>query len=518
MLVAGASIALVLPIGALAQTPQRGGFLSYVVESEPDTFDCHASATSQALSTLAPHYSTLLKFDIPNYPKIVGDVAESWSVSPDNLSYTFRLRPNVKFHDGSILNSDDIKVTFNRIRNPETGFVSARQSRYASIASIEIAGPLTVVFRLKEPSPAFLGLMANPWNCIYSAKKLVEDPKFYETHILGTGPFVPGEYVKGSHWTTRRFDDYFRAGLPYLDGTRAVYLRGAGVVNALAGGQVDATFFQVSPADRDAIKAARGDRVVFQDATLNVVNLLTINTRKPPFDDVRVRRAIHLAIDRRAGEAALSKLTVLRGYGLMMRPGSEMALSTDEIEKLPGFGPNMEANRAEAKRLLAEAGVTTLQLKLLNRPIRHPWESLGIFVVDQLRQVGIAAEITPAETPQYFSQLTSGNFDIAVDFNNSVTDDPTEVLAKYVPGTALNYTGADDRILVDLYDRQSKSVDPQRRKALVGDFQRRMVDQLTIVPMFWSFRSVVLPANLRGWTIPPSTVMGMDLAEVWLQK
>jgi peptide/nickel transport system substrate-binding protein len=335
---------------------------------------------------------------------------------------------------------------------------------------------------------------------------------------MGTGPFVPEEYVKGSHWTTKRFDDYFRAVLPYLDGTRAVYLRGPGVVNALAGGQVDATFFQVSPADRDAIKAARGDRVVFQEATLNIVNLLTINTRKPSFDDVRVRRAIHLAIERRAGEAALSKLTVLRGYGLMMRPGSEMALSADEIEKLPGFGPNMEANRTEAKRLLAEAGVTNLQLKLLNRPIRHPWESLGIFIVDQLRQVGLQAEITPAETPQYFSQLTSGNFDIAVDFNNSVTDDPTEVLAKYVPGTALNYTGAGDRTLVDLYDRQSKSVDPQQRKALVGDFQRRMVDQLTIVPMFWSFRSVVLPANLHGWTIPPSTVMGMDLAEVWLQK
>jgi peptide/nickel transport system substrate-binding protein len=117
---------------AIAETPKRGGVLRHVIEGEPTSFDCHSAATSFALQVLAPHYSTLLKYDNNDYSKIIGDLADSWTASPDKLTYTFKLKPGVKFHDGSELVSADIKATFDRLRNPPAG-VSRPTSRRRSI-------------------------------------------------------------------------------------------------------------------------------------------------------------------------------------------------------------------------------------------------------------------------------------------------------------------------------------------------------------------------------------------------
>ena len=118
----------------------------------------------------------MLKFDAANYPQIVGDLAESWTVSPDRLTYTFKLRPNVLFHDGSKLTSADVKASYERIVHPPPGVVSARKVDYAAISSIDTPDPRTVVFHLQWPEAAMLANFASPWNCIYSAAKLAEDP------------------------------------------------------------------------------------------------------------------------------------------------------------------------------------------------------------------------------------------------------------------------------------------------------------------------------------------------------
>jgi len=107
--------------------PKRGGTLEFAVTVEPGNYDCHANISFAFLHPIAPHYSTLLKFDAPNYPQIVGDLAESWSVSSDRLTYTFKLRPNVLFHDGSKLTSADVKASYERIVHPPSGVVSVRK-------------------------------------------------------------------------------------------------------------------------------------------------------------------------------------------------------------------------------------------------------------------------------------------------------------------------------------------------------------------------------------------------------
>ena len=152
----GAAAAVLLPSGTLAQTPKSGGTLTYAVTAEAPTYDCHATTTYAAIHTLAPHYSLLLKVDQDNYPQLKPDLAESWNVSPDGLTYTFKLRSNVVFHDGTPLTSKDVKASFDRIRNPPEGIVSIRQALFEGIASIEAPDPTTVVIKLKAADASIL--------------------------------------------------------------------------------------------------------------------------------------------------------------------------------------------------------------------------------------------------------------------------------------------------------------------------------------------------------------------------
>src|SRR4051812_10374009 len=163
-------------LGASEPASKSGGMLEFAVTVEPDNYDCHANTSFAFLHPIAPHYSTLLKFDVPNYPEVVGDLAESWFVSPDRLTYSFKLRPNIFFHDGSKLGSPDVKASYERIIHPPSGVVSARQVDYAVISWIDTPDPRTIVFHLKWPEAAMLANFASPWNCIYSAPKLAADP------------------------------------------------------------------------------------------------------------------------------------------------------------------------------------------------------------------------------------------------------------------------------------------------------------------------------------------------------
>ena len=151
---------------AQTESPRSGGELVFAVGGTPPSFDGHRETTFAMLHPVAPHYSTLLRFDPQNYPKIVGDVAESWQVSKDGLTYTFKIRKGIQFHDGSVLTAKDVKATYDKIIFPPEGVVSARQATYGVVNKVETPDVQTVVFRLKHPSASFLANLASPWNSI----------------------------------------------------------------------------------------------------------------------------------------------------------------------------------------------------------------------------------------------------------------------------------------------------------------------------------------------------------------
>ena len=517
-----ATIATMLGAGSpSAQTPKRGGILQFGVVAELPTSDCHAATTFAMVHPVAPQYSTLLKLSGPHdNTRIVGDLAESWERSADGLTYTFKLRKGVKFHDGSDFTSEDIKATYDRIRNPPEGIVSVRKALHGAIKSIETPDAHTVIFRMGEVDASIDLQFASPFNCVYSAKKLAQDANYPAKEPMGTGAFQFVEYVKGSHWSGKRFDGYFLKDRPYLDGFKAFMVKGAAVVAGLQGGQFDAEFRGRSPAERDTLVKVMGDKVTVLEGPWTTNIQLYVNTERKPFDDVRVRQALTLAIDRWGGSASMSKISLLKGVSGIFRPGATWALPKAELEKLPGFWPDIEKSRAEAKRLLAEAGHPNLKLKLFNRQLGQPFQPAGIFVVDQWRRVGIQAEHLEIETSPYFKAIGAGDFDVAVNNISDFADDPSAQFNTQVSKNAssISYSRHTDTKLDELFTMQARELDPVKRMGLVNDFERRALTEAYSFPVLWYQRIVVNNAKVKGWELPASHFANQQLVDVWLDQ
>ena len=503
-----------------AETPKSGGIFTFAITGDPPTADCHAADGYTAIHALAPSYSTLLRVDPAHYPQVIGDLAEAWTVSPDAKTYTFRLHPGVKFHDGSALTSADVKASFDRIRNPPAGVVSVRQAAYADIAAVEAPDDRTVVFRLSAPNAAMLALLASPWNCIYSAKLLQSNSDYPAKVVMGSGPFSFGEHVAGSKWTGRRFQNYFRPGLPYLDGFEAYVVSRPVLVNALQGGQVMAEFAGLSPAERDSLKETMGARIKFEENARLSEFQLTFNTTRKPFDDVRVRRALSLAIDRWAFEPQLRRTTSAGLVGGLLRPGAAMARSSQELEAFPGFSRDAAAAKAEARRLLNEAGQENLHFTLSNLALSNPFGPIGVYAIDQWRQVGVVVEQETLQSARWNAARFGGNFDVIVDFVGEFADEPALQLAHYLSHdrAPANLSRSIDRTLDDLYEKQLRTTDLAARTKLVQAFEAQVLEQAYVAPISWSYRIVPLDARVMGYIATPSIHLNQDLAEVWLER
>ncbi len=519
---AAMSLVAALASTSEAQTPKRGGILNFAVVAELPSTDCHRETTFAMVHPVAPQYSTLLKFSGPHdKSQIVGDLAESWEVAKDGLTYTFKLRKGVKFHDGSDFSAADIKATYDRIRNPPEGVVSARKALHQDIASIETPDPHTVVFKMKGPNASILLQFASPFNCVYSAAELAKDINYPVKKVMGTGAFQFVEYVKGSHWVAKRFDNYFVKGRPYLDGYKAYIVKGTAVVAGLQGGQFDAEFRGRSPAERDQIMSSpnAGNFSVVTGPWITNIQLV-INAERKPFDDVRVRQALTLAIDRWGGSAALGKISLIKDVSGTFRPGASWSLPVAELEKIPGYWRDIEKSRAEARRLLKEAGHPNLKLKFLNRQLGQPFQPAGIYAVDQWRRIGVQAEHMELETKLYFDVLGKGDFDVAVNNISDFADDPSAqfntLLSKKVSG--IPYARHTDEKLDQLFAQQARELDPTRRLAIVNEFERHVLTQAYSVPLLWYQRIVVNNKKVKGWDLQPSHFAGQTLVDVWLDQ
>jgi peptide/nickel transport system substrate-binding protein len=504
---------------AAAEVPKRGGVLNFAVVAEPPNYDCHGSTTFALIHPIAPHYSLLVKFDGKDYPKVIGDLAQSWTVAPDGMSYTFKLKSGVKFHDGTPLTSADVKASYDRIINPPQGVVSIRKAYYADL-SVEAPDPATVVFRLKNPMAGVLEALASPYNCIYSAAKLKQNPRYPETEIMGSGPFSFVAHVKGTSWEGTRFAGYFEPGKPYLDGYKAFFVKSNAVVPGILGGQFDAEFRGRNPSEKAQLLEKMKDNLrVFEGTWVNNL-MLIFNTRRKPFDDVRVRQALSMAIDRWGGAEALSKISILKYVGGAMRPGYAMALPPAELVKLPGFAKDINKSREDAKKLLEQAGVKDLKFKLLNRNIAEPYTPGAVYTIDQWRRIGVVAEHEQLETKLYQDRVAAGDFDVAVEFQADYMDDPTAQFSKFLSKklSPSGYSGHNDAKIDELYEKQRRTIDVVERTKIVREMERYALVQAYNVPLLWWQRIIVNHKKIQGWYMTPSHYLWQDLSTVWLSE
>jgi peptide/nickel transport system substrate-binding protein len=254
-------VAWVGPDTAAAETPRRGGVLLAVIGADAPSLDPHQESTFANIQMVAPLSSTLLQIDPHAYPKIVGDVATEWKISPDGLTYTFKLRQGIKFHDGSALTSADVKATYDKIVFPPEGTRSVRKEHYTAVQRVEAPDSHTVVFRLKFPSASLLDNLASPWNVIYPKKYLDQDPNHFMKNVVGSGPFKFKAYTRGATFEGARNPDYYVKDRPYLDGYKFFISTETSVrAAAIRSGRAYIEFRDLPLSEVDGIKKQLGRR------------------------------------------------------------------------------------------------------------------------------------------------------------------------------------------------------------------------------------------------------------------
>src|SRR6516162_708222 len=405
------------PLAAAEETPKHGGMLTYVIPADaPPSFDGHRETTFATIHTAAPFYSVLIRVD-PNDPSSTTDfVCDLCTAMPQptdgGKTYTFKIRDDVKFHDGPPLTAADVAASWDEIIHPPKGVLSPRESWYQMVDTVTAPDQTTVVFHLKFPTAAFLPALANPYGWIYKKAILDKDPRWYEKNILGSGPFKFDSYEIGQSIKGVRNPDYYHQGLPHLDGFTAIYADKQAVrVDALRADRAAIEFRGFPPSVRDELVGALGDKITVQTSDWNCGSFVEPNHKKKPFDDARVRRALTLAIDRWHGAPQLAKIANVHTVGGIVFPGSPLAASKDELEQLAGFWPDIEKSRAEARRLLKEAGAEGLSFELLNRNVDQPYKYNGTWVIDEWSKIGLHVTQRVVPTGPWFDAMRQGNFD-----------------------------------------------------------------------------------------------------------
>ncbi|UCF81978.1 MAG: hypothetical protein JSV50_12260 [Desulfobacteraceae bacterium] len=470
-----------------AETPKRGGILTFVVPDEPPSYDGHRERTYGLIHPIAPFYSTLIRVNPENPASpddFVCDLCTEMPQPTDNAKeYIFKLRKKASFWDGQPLTAQDVVASFNKIIFPPSGVRSPRKAFYSMVKSVYAPDDYTVLFELKYPSSAFIPALASPYNFIYPKRIIEKNIHWFEKNILGSGPFTFVRRTSGPLIEGRRNPNYHHMGKPYLDGFRAIFAKQqSSRVEAIRKGQAMIEFRGFPPRSRDLLKHALGDQITVQECDWNCSLLFVPNHLVKPFDDPRVRRALTLAIDRWGGSKQLSGIALLKTVGGVVFPGHPLAATKEELQKIAGYWPDLDQSRAEARRLLREAGVPEgFTFRFHNRGVDQPYKIAGTWLINQWRSIGLNAKQWVQPSNLCFKTLRSHtqDFQVSIDYNCHSVPNPLLDVSKYLSDDRSDDNNANykDRVLDDLFDRMNRSTDLTEQRRHMRQYEKRILDE-----------------------------------------
>lgn len=486
----GAAGTAAFQLKAPEPNPKYGGTLRYGILSAPAHFDVHQSGTVSNMAAQGPMYDNLIRRHPADGQTIIPDLAQSWEIAPDGKTYTFFLRQGVQFHDGAELTADDVHATFARIIFPPRGFSSPRTPLFAAVEAIHVRDRYTIEFKLREARPQdfLLGAFASGWNIIVRKKTLEENNYSLRTveAFPGTGPFKHVKRADKEVWIMEKNPNYWNKGLPYLDRLEIYHLNpwSPDVAAALLGGKVDYAR-TVDPVAARKIQTMPG--LTFVDFYQSVIHALWVNNAKKPFDDPRVRRAMHLALDRHALVDVVKDVTPTLVGGFTY-PFSDFAASTEDQGKLLGYQKDPAAAIKEARRLLADAGHGK-GLKGVDFLVRElPHHKLWSVAIQAMLKEHLQIETTmrTVQTSVWFDEAQAGNFDVTISAIVSTLLDPSDYFNSwYVTNGPQNYSRWSNAQVDKLVQQIDHELDPAKRKALVRQAEDIMEQDPPLLPVAW---------------------------------
>ncbi|WP_342709504.1 ABC transporter substrate-binding protein [Bradyrhizobium sp. B124] len=471
--IAAAAALAAAPLPSLAQGKKDSVVMGMTLEP-PGLDPTNAAAAAIAEVTLYNVYETLTKINEDG--SVSPLLAESWQASPDLKTYTFKLRKGVKFHNGEPFDSAAVKFTFDRAAAPTS--TNKDRSLYQAFASVTAPDPETIVVALKYSEPNLPFLLGQASGSIVEPKSAPTDV----TQPVGTGPYTLGSWAKGSSITLVKWPEYRNAAAIKLSKVTIRFIGDpAAQVASLLSGDVDAF---------PRVAAARSLAQFKADPRFNVLiggsrtkTIVGINERKKPLDDVRVRRAILAAIDRKAMiDGAVDGFGT--PIGSFYAPGSLGYVDTTGINP---YDPEL------AKKLLAEAGVKTpLELSLKRPPPSYARQG-GEVLAAQLAKIGIIAKIENVEWAQWLSQVFTGphNYDLTM----VAHVEPFDLVKLTEPDYYLGYKS---EAFNALYQQIMATPDEAGRAKLLGDAQRMLATDAVAGFLFQPQLITIASKKLKG--------------------
>jgi peptide/nickel transport system substrate-binding protein len=471
--------------------PKRGGVLRYGITCRPPHFDVHQSGTINNLGSQGCMFDNLVRRDPRDSGKtIIPDLAHSWQISKDGKTYTFLLRKDVQFHDGAEFTADDVKATYDRISKPPAGISIPRSILFASVNEINVRDKHTIEFKLAEPRPPnfIMSAFASGWNVIVRKKTLEDNQQNLRrvVDIPGTGPFKSKRRVENEVWVMERNPNYWNKEVAYLDGIEFYHALpfspelGSGVLS----GRTDYARI-VDPVSSRKAEGTPGMSSL--NYYQSVIQGTWPNTKKKPFDDPRVRRAVHLVFERAVLVDVVKDVAPMLVGGFIY-PFSDFATPIKELEKKPGYQADATAGIKEAKALLAAAGYGsgTPPLDFLVRDVAtfKLWAQAIQAMLQQ--SLNIQCKLRTVVESVWFDDIRSGNYDLAVGAIVSTLLDPSDYFnAWYKKGGPQNYSNWDNPEFNALMPQIDSEVDAAKRLALVRKAEDIMEKDVPMFPICW---------------------------------
>jgi ABC-type transport system substrate-binding protein len=505
--------------------PKYGGTLRYGILSAPAHFDVHQSGTVSNMGSQGPMYDNLIRRDPRDGQTIIPDLAHAWDIAPDGKTYTFHLRKGVKFHDGADFTAEDVHATFSRIIWPPKGVSIPRTPLFSAVSEIKIIDPHTIAFHLSEARPTMfmLGAFASGWNIIVR-KKTLEDNDYNLRNVMnfpGTGPFRHVRRVDKEVWVMERNPDYWNKGLPYLDRLEVYHIPPwtPEVGAALLASKVDYVR-TIDPVAAQKAQAIAG--MTFVDFYQSVIHGIWVNNAKKPLADPRVRRAMHLALDKHVLVEVVKEVTPTLVGGFIY-PFSEWATPAEEMSKRLGYQVDQKAAVQEAKRLLAEAGYGQgiKGLDFMVRELAHH-KLWSVAIQAMLKEtLNVECQLRAVQTSVWFDEAQAGNYDLTISAIVSTLLDPSDYFNSwYAKDGPQNYSKWQNPAFEQVLQQINRETDEPKRKALIRQAEDIMEQDPPLLPVAYEKMNDAWYNYVRGQN--PTGFFGIyDVVRwdtVWLDK
>ena len=517
-------LAMSLLTPALAQKP--GGILRVWLLDSPASMSIHEESTVVAERPVMGVFNNLVLFDqhVPqnSIDSIVPELAKSWSWNEDGTELAFPLHEGVKWHDGKPFTAADVKCTWEMLKGEgaEKLRVNPRKAWYTNLDRITTNGDYEVTFHLKRPQPAFLALLASGMSPVYPCHV---PPKDMRQHPIGTGPFKFVEFKPNEAIRLTRNPDYWKPGLPYLDGIEYTIAKNRStVILAFIAGKYDLTFAGslTVPLTHD-VEKQRPDAIC-EIPPGSVSTNLIVNREKPPFDNPELRRAMALTIDRKSFVDILTDGIGLQAAAMQPPPGGLWGLPKEMLEQLPGYGPDIEKNRAAARDIMKKLGYgpdRQMKVTVSTRDI-PPYRDPAVILIDQLKEIYIDGDLEPLDTTQWYPRVMRKDYTVALNLNGTYVDDPDALLYEnYACGGVGNYNAYCNPEIDKLIDRQSMEANQEKRKQLVWEIERRLTEDGARPLVYFNRGGICRDPKVKNLTVTVNSIYnGWRMEDVWLDS